>query len=143
MWLLWCLYQGTEWTGSVTYTTSFNITDTSAEFAQLSQAHSTATNPAVLAVIDRQLVALLGEDPEAVLAAAEAAAPVTRTYENGEPIAEDLPAGYRNATGESQQCENCAFYNSETFQCSRWNNAPVRPMWVCAVWEPQDASSAS
>jgi hypothetical protein len=137
MWQLWCLYQGTEWTGSVVYPTSFNITDTSAEFAQLSQAHSTATNPAVLAVIDRQLVALLGEDPEAVLTADAPAAPVTRTYENGEPIAEDLPAGYRNATGESQQCENCAFYNSETFQCSRWNNAPVRPMWVCAVWEPQ------
>jgi hypothetical protein len=138
MWRLWCLYQGVTWDGTITYPASFNITDVGAEFNQLSVARSTATNPAVTEVIDRRLLQLLDADPDALMSdSTETPAPVTRTYENGEPIAEDLPAGYRNATGESQQCENCAFYLSETFQCSRWNNAAVRPMWVCAVWQPQ------
>lgn len=64
LWRLWCHYQGYSWTGDVQYPASFNITDLSAEYAQLRQARDTATSPGVLAVIDQRLMTLL--DPDAV-----------------------------------------------------------------------------
>ena len=134
LWNLWCLYQGYTWDGVVTYPSSFNITDTRSELGQFKTASDTAQDPRVQALIDRRIVETLGEDPELILSAE--AEPTGRTYENGEPIDARLPDAYRNATGEARQCENCSFYNSETFVCSRWENAAVRPMWVCAAWQP-------
>ena len=131
MWKLWCRYMGMTWDGTVDYPGSFNIRDTASEITQLKVAKDTATDARVLKEIDRQILQWMEvEDVEAVLAEPEG-----RTYENGEPIDARLPEAYRNATGESQQCENCAFYNTTTFACSAFGGAPVRPMWVCARWE--------
>jgi hypothetical protein len=138
LWTLWCTYQGYVWDGVVTYPSSFNITDTRSEIGQLKTAADTAVDPRVQALIDRRIVESLDEDPDEILgAAAEVAG---RTYENGEPIDPRLPEAYRNATGEARQCENCAFYNSETFVCSQFGGAPVRPMWVCAAWQPNSTT---
>jgi hypothetical protein len=135
MWRLWCAYQGLEWTGNIVYPASFNITDVGAEYNQLSIAKTTATDAAVTRVIDQRLLELMDADPEELLN--ESAA---RTYENGEPIDARLPAAYRNATGEARQCENCAAYNAETFVCDRFGGAAVRPMWVCAAWQPNSTA---
>jgi hypothetical protein len=139
LWQLWSAYQGQVWDGTVTYPSSFNITDVGAEYHQLSIAKSTATDPVVSEQIDRRLLTLMGEDPEELMLPAV----VVRTYENGEPIDARLPEAYRNATGEARQCENCSFYNAETFVCNRFGGAAVRPMWVCAAWEARDAGAAS
>jgi hypothetical protein len=57
--------------GEIDYPGSFNIRDTAREFTQLQQAKATATDPRVLQVIDHELVELLGEDPDLVLATGE------------------------------------------------------------------------
>jgi len=71
LWKLFGLYQGREWQGEIDYPGSFNVRDTQREFAQLTQAKAAATDPRVLQVIDHELVELLGEDPDLVLATSE------------------------------------------------------------------------
>jgi hypothetical protein len=128
---------GRSFEGEIHYPGSFNIRDTDKEITQLKTAKETATDPRVLEQIDRKIVWWMGKDPDEVLPEVEAAVE-GRAYENGEPIDPRLPEAYRNATGESQQCENCQFYNAETFACSAFGGAPVRPMWVCARWQPNE-----
>jgi hypothetical protein len=140
IWRLWAMYMGREYDGVIEYPGSFNIRDTETEIAQLKTAKETLTDPQALRAVDRKVLEWMGVDPDEVLVQAptpEATpVPVTgRTYENGEPIDPRLPEAYRNATGEAQQCENCQFYNPETFACSAFGGAPVRPMWVCARWQ--------
>jgi hypothetical protein len=133
LWRLYAQYQSLAWDGDVVYPGSFNVRDTQSEISQLKIAKETATDARVLKEIDLDILEWMGvEEPNAVLAEPESEA---RTYENGEPIDARLPEAYRNATGESRQCENCAFYNAETFTCSAFGGAAVRPMWVCARWE--------
>lgn len=67
IWTLFALYQGTTWTGHVTYPSSFNIKDTQGEINQLRIAKETATDPRVLMEIDRRILEWMGADVEAVL----------------------------------------------------------------------------
>jgi len=136
IWRWFCLYQGLEWTGVIDYPGSFNIRDTDSEISRLKIARETATDPRVLREIDKQIVDWMGLDPEEILPEQLEVVESGRTYENGEPIDPRLPEAYRNATGESSQCANCSAYNPETFTCSTFGGAPVRPMWVCARWIP-------
>lgn len=71
LWKLFGLYQGRSWNGLVDYPGSFNVRDTQREYAQLVQAKAAATDPRVLEVIDHEIVELLGEDPDLVLATSE------------------------------------------------------------------------
>ena len=61
-------YQGTTWTGNIAYADSFNIRDVAGEVAQLKTASESATDPRVMGLIDRNLVELLGYEPDLVLA---------------------------------------------------------------------------
>ncbi len=131
MWRFWAMYMNQQWTGWIKYPGSFNIRDTENEIRQLKVARETAQDPRVLREIDRRILEWMEVDPEQVFAEQED----SRTYPNGEPIDPRLPEAYRDATGESQQCENCQFYNSQTFTCEAFGGAPVRPMWVCAQWQ--------
>jgi hypothetical protein len=135
IWRWFALYQGVDFTGNIEYPCSFNIRDQQAEITQLKTARETATDPRVIREIDRKIIEWMGLDPEEILNGEVEEAVAGRTYENGEAIDPRLPEAYRNATGEAQQCENCRFYNPETFACSQFGGAPVRPMWVCAVWQ--------
>jgi len=67
MWRLWCAYMGMSWEGSVDYPGSFNIQDTQNEFKQLMDAKSAATDPRVLALIDHEIIELLGEDADIIM----------------------------------------------------------------------------
>jgi hypothetical protein len=67
IWQWFAYYQGTSWNGKIEYPDSFNIQDTDSEIARLKIARDTATDPRVLAVIDRQIVEYLGQDPDQVL----------------------------------------------------------------------------
>jgi hypothetical protein len=67
LWTLYAMYQGTTWSGSIDYPGSFNIQDTDADMARLKIAKDTATDPRVIALIDHEVVELLGEDADIVL----------------------------------------------------------------------------
>ena len=67
IWELFGVYQGREWLGEVEYPSSFNIRDQQREFQQLAQAKSAATDPRVLAVIDHEIIELLGEDADLIM----------------------------------------------------------------------------
>lgn len=67
VWQYYAAYQGTEWQGEIEYPGSFNIQDEAQEFEKLKVAKETATDPRVLALIDHEIVELLGEDPDLVL----------------------------------------------------------------------------
>ena len=85
LWKLFSAYQGREWDGEIEYPGSFNVRDLQREFTQLTQAKAAATDPRVLAVIDHELVELLGEDPDLVLTTSEylpaAALPAQEPFE--------------------------------------------------------------
>jgi hypothetical protein len=63
IWQYYCQYQGKIWDGKIDYPGSFNIHDTDAEVDRLVKAKQAATDPRVLAVIDREILEALGEDP--------------------------------------------------------------------------------
>ena len=124
IWRLVCEYSNISYTATIKYPGSFNIRDTSDEIAQLKiAAEAVGDDPtAKTAIVDKVFEWMGVEKPD------------TRQYSNGEPIDPRLPDAYRDATGQAQQCENCAFYNPETFACGAFEGAAVRPMWVCAQW---------
>jgi hypothetical protein len=66
VWQIFANYQGQTWTGEIEYPGSFNIRDVEMEFRQLQIAKSTATDPAVTAVIDYKLLEALGEEPDEI-----------------------------------------------------------------------------
>jgi hypothetical protein len=132
MWDLWFEYQGEQWMGSVDYPGSFNIRDTGSEIAQLKTAKDTATDPRVLAEIDRRLLEWMGVDPEELVN--------TRAYPDGEPIDSRLPPAYAPAQGPNN-CANCAGYVNGL--CTVWANAPVRPDYWCAKWIPIQVNTDS
>jgi hypothetical protein len=75
IWRLYAKYQNLDWQGYIKYADSFNIRDTSTEFAQLQTARSAATSPETLAVIDSKLVELLTYNDEEDTAINELEAP--------------------------------------------------------------------
>jgi hypothetical protein len=64
VWQIFANYQGMTWDGEIEYPGSFDIRDVEMEFRQLQIAKSTATDPAVFAVIDQHLLEALGEDDQ-------------------------------------------------------------------------------
>jgi hypothetical protein len=78
IWQWFAYYQGTSWTGKIEYPDSFAIRDTDAEVSRLKIAKDTATDPRVLAIIDKHILETLGEDDDILemLEAAPVSAPV-------------------------------------------------------------------
>jgi hypothetical protein len=101
IWRLFGLYQGREWEGNVEYPNSFSIRDDEREFAQLVQAKSAATDPRVLAIIDHEIIELLGEDADLVMPELVTLADGQQVpYDSAEPF-EEPEELYNPATGES------------------------------------------
>lgn len=67
MWRLWCEYQGTTWDGEIEYPGSFNIRDTEKEVEQLVKAKSAATDPRVFALIDHEVIEMLGGEADMII----------------------------------------------------------------------------
>lgn len=94
IWELFCDYQGYEWDGEVEYERDYNLKDEYSEMQKLKLARETATDANVLAVIDTQILKLLGEDEDEDEEAAEH--PVTTTNNRSEHIQTMLMEGYSN-----------------------------------------------
>jgi hypothetical protein len=137
LWNLYAEYQGQTWAGSVEYPGSFNLRDTGREVTQLVTAKSAATDPVMLRVIDEQLIELLGEE-KTRLPFIDPNPQTGRTYPDGEPIADSLPAAYQLATNPDvppgQNCGNCEYYKPGELYCTKFD-APVRAVFWCAKWE--------
>jgi hypothetical protein len=100
IWKLYAEYQGMEFDGKVEYPGSFNIQDDSAEFAKLKVAKETATDPRVIALIDHEVIELLGEDADIIMPEMVTLADGTETvYDAVEPM-EEPELLYNPATGE-------------------------------------------
>lgn len=101
MWKLWCEYMGTSWNGEIDYPGSFNIRDTQAEIDRLVKAKSAATDPRVLAIIDHEIIELLGEDADMIMPEMVTLNDGTEVpYDSAEPF--DEPEEMFNpATGET------------------------------------------
>lgn len=155
IWRIYAMWQGTFWDGEIKYPDSFNIQDKYNDMNMLKLAKDSGiTSPVLNREVEEQMLRILVEnddkfnmlveemESEPMLSEAAVVdnppASAERTYPNGEPIDPKLPDAYRDATGEQQQCENCQYYNSETFACSLFGNAAVRPMYVCAKWEAKE-----
>jgi hypothetical protein len=140
MWRIFGLYQGREWEGEIDYPGSFNVRDLQREYAQLVQAKSAATDPVVLRIIDEKLVELMDEEKER-LPFIDPNPQTGRTYPDGEPIADSLPAAYQPASNadvpEGQNCGNCEYYKPGELYCTKFD-APVRAVFWCAKWEPAE-----
>ena len=67
LWNIFAAYQGLDNQVEVDYPGSFNIRDDQREFQQLASAKSAATDPRVLAVIDHEIIELLGEDADLIM----------------------------------------------------------------------------
>lgn len=101
MWKLYCLYQGKTWEGKIEYPGSFNIQDDSAEFGKLLVAKQTATDPRVLALIDHEVIEMLGEDADVIMPEMVTLASGTEVpYDSAEPF-EEPEELYNPETGES------------------------------------------
>ena len=81
IWKLFAEYQGQTFNGEIVYPDSYNIRDIHNEYVQLKTARDTATDPRVLSVIDRELVVLLGHEPDLVLAEADFVPHIMRNAE--------------------------------------------------------------
>ena len=124
MWTLFAQYQGTTWMGEIEYPGSFNIRDEDKEFEQLKLARDTATDPAVLQLIDYKLIEALGEEGAKIM-----------THTGGLPDAY-VPA---NTPGvpEGQNCANCEYYDPITSNCFKWDET-VNPVYWCRAWDERE-----
>jgi hypothetical protein len=140
IWRIFADYQGVAYDGQVTYPGSFNIRDEDKEFEHLKMARDTATDPAVLRVIDEQLMEALGEEYTR-LPFVDPNPQLGRTYPDGEPINANLPAAYQPAANPDvpagQNCDNCEYYRPGELYCTKFD-APVRAVYWCAKWEPYE-----
>ena len=66
LWKLYAKYQDLSGKPEIDYPGSFNIRDNQGAMEQLVKAKSISATPATTEIIDRQLLELLGEDPESV-----------------------------------------------------------------------------
>lgn len=145
MWELYGLYTNREWQGEIKYPDSFNIRDEQREFTILQQAKAASTDPAVLRVIDEQILEALGEEKERLPFIDPNPQP-GRIYPDGEPIADSLPAAYQDSSNpevpRGQNCGNCEYYKPGELYCTKFD-APVRAVYWCAKWEPVEEYHAS
>jgi len=67
---------------------------------------------------------------------------VPRTYSDGSPIPDCLPALYQPASNPQvpagQNCANCEYFNADMNQCELFH-AEVKPVYWCAKWAPETA----
>jgi hypothetical protein len=140
IWTWFAEYQGKVWDGEIEYPGSFNIRDTASEIGQLVQAKSAATDPVVLRMIDGEILELLGAEKE-YLPFIDPNPQPGRLYPDGELIPDSLPAAYKDATDPSvpqgQNCGNCEYYKPGEMYCYKFD-APVRAVFWCAKWEPNN-----
>jgi hypothetical protein len=98
----------------------------------------------MLRVIDEQLIELLGEE-KARLPFIDPNPQTGRTYPDGEPIPDSLPAAYQLATNPDvppgQNCGNCEYYRPGELYCTKFD-APVRAVFWCAKWEESEEDYA-
>lgn len=100
IWRIFAAYQGLEYGVEVEYPGSFNIRDDQREFQQLASAKSAATDPRVLAIIDHEIIELLGEDADIIMPETVTLADGTETlYDAVEPM-DEPELLYNPATGE-------------------------------------------
>jgi len=71
MWRIFATYQDKAWDGEIVYPDSFNISDTQNEIIQLKEVKATTQNSDVADLVDKQIVELLGEDPDEILISTE------------------------------------------------------------------------
>jgi hypothetical protein len=137
IWQWFAYYQGTTWNGKVEYPRSFNIKDEANDMDILYKARQAATDPAVLRVIDGEILETLGKERE-YLPFIDPNPQPGRLYPDGESIPDTLPAAYKAAVDptvpEGQNCANCEYYKAGELYCYKFD-APVRSDWWCAVWE--------
>jgi hypothetical protein len=140
IWQWFCFYQGYSWDGEIHYPDSFNIQDTGNDIATLKTAKETATDPAVLRIIDEKLVELMGEEKERLPFIDPNPQP-GRLYPDGEEIDSNLPAAYQPADNPEvppgENCANCEYYKPGELYCTKFD-APVRAVYWCAKWEPAE-----
>jgi hypothetical protein len=142
IWNLWAIYQNRFWMGNIQYPGSFNIRDNNREIERLRTAKEVATDPEVFEIIDRNLVILLGYDPDEVLVdTLEFEDDGIRRYEDGGEIDPNLPDAYQSAQNEEvpdgQMCSNCVFYDKLKGYCNFWQ-AQARPQFWCAAWSDSE-----
>lgn len=137
LWQFYAVYQGRVWDGEIEYPGSFNIQDEDAEINRLKVAKETATDPAVLRVIDEQLLEVLDSD-KSRLPFIDPNPQPGRLYEDGEEINANLPDAYQPASNAEvpagQACSNCEYYKPGELYCTKFD-APVRAVYWCAKWE--------
>lgn len=81
IWRWFAVYLGREFDGVIEYPCSFNVRDRQAEIQQLKIAKETATDPRVIAEIDREIVTWMGLDPDEILTGDSRAETTTPTNE--------------------------------------------------------------
>ena len=142
MWQWFAYYQGTTWNGEIKYPRSFNIKDEANDMEMLYKARQSATDPVVLRVIDGEILELLGAEKE-YLPFVDPNPQTGRTYPDGEPIPDSLPAAYKDASDpsvpEGQNCGNCEYYKPGEMYCYKFD-APVREIYWCAKWQPNEVN---
>lgn len=67
LWRLFARYQDRVWDGEINYPDSFAIHDVDRDFNNLTRARQAATDPRVLALIDHEIIELLGEDADMIM----------------------------------------------------------------------------
>jgi hypothetical protein len=143
IWQIIAAYMGYEWDGTIEYPSNFALHNIDNELNQLKTASEIIKDPVKLALIENAVMDVIDiELPQYELAEQLAeqqgvAAPeeelITRTYPDGTAISPDLPPAYALAT-TNENCANCGYYLEGL--CTRFNNAPVKTTYWCAVWEP-------
>jgi hypothetical protein len=100
IWNLFATYLGTTFEGMIKYPDSFDVRDEQQDFANLKMAKETATDPRVLALIDHEIVELLGEDADVILPEMVTLMDgTTIPYDSTEPF-EEPEEMFNPATGE-------------------------------------------
>ena len=148
IWQIIYTYMGATWDGEIKYPDNFALHNTDNELSQLKTASEIVQDPVKRALIENAVMDAIDiESPEheliEELAEQEGVAPpdeeaIRYVYPDGTPISPDLPEAYDLATG-SENCKNCGYYLEGL--CTRWNNAPVKATYWCAVWEPIASAS--
>lgn len=102
MWRLFAQYQGRVWDGKIDYPDNFSVHDKDNDYKRLQMAKGAATDPRALAVIDHELIELLGEDADAIM-------PELTTLATGEVVPNDSAEPFEDperlfdpATGEER-----------------------------------------
>jgi hypothetical protein len=143
IWQIIYTYMGATWDGKITYPDNFALHNRDNELSQLKIASEIVQDPVKRALIENEVMDTLDiesteHELEEEYAEQEGVAPpneelITRIYPDGAPISPDLPPAYALAT-TNENCANCGYYLEGL--CQRFNNAPVRTTYWCAVWEP-------